>query len=389
MRTQMLLVLLVVGAAAVAGFFVGRGTGPDPVPEPTPPTVRVAVPTTPEPVLQGHQRESTTPAEETPAAPPPEAPEGEVAKRAEAIRAQARVMEASAESTARRQVEAELTAERALLEDAERGGTMALLRRFEKDWTPPYELLGDAERYGALFERQTEGGTVDGRTFDARVELDDGDTIQYPPGRFELGTGALERHAPFPKDLSIAGYGMDETVLVLSDDLRVRSEVHSLTFRDLTLHCNDNSLERLRSQPYTLRLDKVRVIGFDNGAGGSKMLGGSVGAFYATDCRFEAGFGGSPGSGNLFDVRGALLARLENCDVVGPFRSVYYQWSGAAQLFVNCRFTRMRPSMRQHLEAPKGMARFEDCAFEYLPEEAATPRPKQRPLTDINPAWTD
>lgn len=94
-------------------------------------------------------------------------------------------MGASAETAARRQVEQELARERAFLEDAERGGTMALLRRLEKEWVPPFELLSSRERYGALFERQTRGGTVDGRVFDGETQLADGDTIQFPPGRFE------------------------------------------------------------------------------------------------------------------------------------------------------------------------------------------------------------
>jgi len=393
MRAQLALTVLVVAVAAGAGFLVGRGTRPDPVPVPESVVTQREPPPEEPPALRG------TPPPSVPVAgdarpPTPTTPAGEgldvddeVARRAAAIREQARAMADAADATARRTVEQERARERALVEDAARGGTMALLRRLEKDWVPPYELLSSRERYAELFARQTTGGTVDGRSFDGETSLSDGDTIQFPPGRYEVQSRWLERLSPFPKDLAVEGYGMDETVIVLSSDLDVRDEVHSLTFRDLTIHCNDNYLERMRHSPYTLRLDRCRVIGFDMGAGGSKMLGGSVGAFYATGCRIEAGYGRAPGFGNLFDVRGALLVRLEDCDVVGPFRSVYEGGARAAQLFVRCRFTRMTPRLKRSLETPGAMARFEECTFEYLSDEEERQPREKRPITDINPAW--
>ncbi|MHC5009781.1 MAG: hypothetical protein ACYTG6_02395 [Planctomycetota bacterium] len=316
--------------------------------------------------------------------------DAEVARRAAAIREAARRSAESAEATARARVLAELERERAALADAARGGTLAMLRALEENWTPPFELLGDAERYGALFERKSHGAQIDGRVLDRETRVLDGDTITFPPGRHVLDAGLFQQWSPFPKDLLIVGYGMDETLLVLTDELRIRDDVHSLTFRDLTIHTGDNYLESMRTNPYTLRLDSVRVIGFDMGAGGSDMLSGSVGAFYATDCRIEAGYGRSPGSGNLFDVRGTLLARLEDCVIRGPFRSVYYQWGGAAQVFDHCEFVDMDSGihMRRHLENPGAMVRFVDCTFEFLPEDAPRRR-ERRPVTDINPAWGD
>ena len=312
--------------------------------------------------------------------------EAEIARRAARIREQSLRAADHAEQTARREVEREIARERAFLEDAARGGTMALLRKLKSDWTPPWEMLSSPERFAALVERKTKGGAVDGTRVDRKTVLNDGDVLQFPRGRSTLDANWLQRMNPFPKDLVIEGYGMNDTLLVLSDELRVRGEVHSLTMRNLTVHCNDNSLERLRDGPYALHLDRCRVIGFDNGAGGSKMLGGSVGAFYATDCRIEAGFGRNPGSGNLFDVRGALVARLERCTIVGPFRSVYRKSNRAAQIFVDCRFERMSPRIRTHLEKASPAVRFLDCTFEYLPEKAGK-RPKRRPVTEINPAW--
>jgi len=312
--------------------------------------------------------------------------DAEVARRAAEIRARSLRIADQAETIARGQVEREIARERAFLADAARGGTMALLRKLEKQWTPPWELLFAAKRFAALFARQSKGGAVDGTRTNRKTTLRDGDLLEFPPGRWPLDVNWLERLKPFPKDLVVEGRGMDETLLVLSHELRIRGEVASLTFRDLTLHCNDHYLESMSPNPYTLRLQRCRVIGFDMGAGGSDMLSGSVGALYATDCRIEAGFGRIPGSGNLFDVRGAFLARLERCTIVGPFQSVFYGWSGAAQLFFACRFERMRPSIRGHLEHPPGMVRFQDCSFDYLPDTASA-HPPRRSFTELNPAW--
>jgi len=110
----------------------------------------------------------------------------------------------------------------------------------------------------------------------------------------------------------------------LLDELSTNSEVRSLTFRDLTVDCSDNYLTDLRSgNPATIRFENVRVVGFDMGAGGSVMLAARRAAFFASGCRFEAGYGRSPGSGNLFRVRSGLLARIEDSVFVGPFRSVF------------------------------------------------------------------
>jgi hypothetical protein len=248
-------------------------------------------------------------------------------------------------------------------------------------------MISSPARYGALFERKVAGPVIAGASVNRDTVLADGTVLQFPRGRSMLDTSALRGMSRFPKDIVIEGCGMDETLLVLSNELDLRGDVHSLTIRDLTLHCNDNYLEQFRSNPYSLRLDRCRVIGFDMGAGSSCMLGGSVGAFYATDCRIEAGFGRGPGFGNLFDVRGALLARLERCVIVGPFQSVC-DWSGrAAQIFVGCRFERMSPQIRDQLERPSPAVRFHERTFDYLAPDAPTPPRSPRPVTDINPAW--
>ena len=315
-----------------------------------------------------------------------ETAEARVAALAEHLRRQGQATIDHAEVSARAQVEREITKELAAREDLERGGTMAFLRGLEDKWVAPFELLGSAEDYGALFERKAKGGRADGPTLTREMALGDGDTITFPPGKHALDVRVLSSRKPFPKDIAIEGYGMDETLLVLSDELRMRGDIHSLTFRDLTIHCGDNYLESMRDGPYTLRIIDCRIIGFDMGAGGSCMLSGRVGAFYASGSRIEAGYGRAPGLGHLFDVRGALLARLEDCVIVGPFRSIYYQWSGAAHVFDGCRFENLPASMERRLESPGSMVSFRDCTFSYLPEGARSPR-DPKPVTDINPTW--
>ena len=83
-------------------------------------------------------------------------------------------------------------------------------------------------------------------------------------------------------------------------------------------------------------------------------------AFFASDCRFEAGFGSSPGSGNLFRT-GALVARLERSVVAGPFSSVYESGAGKTTVFADSRFLRMSAGFERAFEAPPEGVRFERC----------------------------
>ncbi len=389
------LIVFPVAAAGIVGFAIGRGAASPTPRENHSVTRHDDGATSPETSLRGTPAPSPAapaPAEGAAGDSPPEP--SELARRTAAVRAQARDMEANAERIARAQMEkerqqreADRERERTLMADAARGGTMAMMRTLHDQWVPPWELLSSPERFGEHFARKSQGYVVDGPGFAATSALSDGDTIRYPPGMFEVSNTWFESRHPFPKDLLVDGAGMDETVLVLLSELRMRDEVQSLTFRNLTLDCNDNYLEAMRQGPYTLRLDRCRVIGFDMGAGGSVMLSGSVGAFYATDCRFEACYGKAPGFGNLFDVRGMLLARMERCVVVGPFRSVFGNDSRNAQIWVDCRFERMVPRLAPSFDVPPSGVRLVDCTESFLSGEEAAEGPAQRPLTDINATW--
>ena len=122
---------------------------------------------------------------------------------------------------------------------------------------------------------------------------------------------------------------------------------------------------------------------FDVPAGGN-MLSGRVGAFYATDSHFESGYGRSPGRGMLFDIRGALIARLEGCTVRGPLYTPYNRSSSSAAVFSNCAFLEMDPRKKAELEEPRSGVRLIECTFDYMPEGSSAPA---RKVTEINETW--
>jgi hypothetical protein len=392
-RGLSLTVLVVaVGAAIGAGWLIDHAKRD------------AAAPATPAPVEDGASKvvlpSDTVPTSTTPGTPPDAADllakqlgekidaatQTSVRERAAAMRRRLVDAAAVAESTAAYQMAEEIRKERAERADRMRGGTMAFLKGLERSWAPQVELVRSPERFGALFARQTDAGVVDGATLSYASRPPDGTTIRFAAGQFALDVRAMNSWRPFPKDLAVQGAGMDATLLVTNSDLDVRESVVSLTFRDLTIHTNDEYLDRLRNAPYTIRMDRCRVIGFDMGAGQSSMLGGSIGAFYARDCRFEAGFGRSLGSGVLFDVRGALLARLENCDIVGPLRSAFIPKGCATQVFTNCRFTNIGPRDAERVD---GAAEFTGCTFQVLTADNEKAARTRRSVAEFNPAWKD
>jgi hypothetical protein len=158
----------------------------------------------------------------------------------------------------------------------------------------------------------------------------------------------------------------------------------------MTIHCGDNYLLQLRRN-FTVRLERCRLVGFDMGAGGSKAFAGDAGAVLVSACRIEAGFGKSPGFGNLFDVRGALVVRVEDSVIRGPFRSVWDGGGGAAQLFERTRFELMDPRWPTQFESPPRGVRLKECTQEFAEPEAyrQAERAKPRSLAEINPAWVE
>ena len=146
----------------------------------------------------------------------------------------------------------------------------------------------------------------------------------------DLGRG----REPFPSDVTVRGAGMDRTLLVARAQ-HPRGDLRRLAIEDCTVYA-DNALVDSR-QATVLALRRVRVVGFDCGAGSSVAIYASgTAAVLAQDCRFEGGYGRSPSSGNLINTDGTLLARFESC----LFDRMGLQYVRAAStVFANCTMT--------------------------------------------------
>lgn len=286
--------------------------------------------------------------------------------RAAGIRAQAEASARGSERAAARAVAQEIEKERRFLADQALGGTMELLRSLDSSNIQPFTLVEDAAAFGRHFERHVVGPEVDGAAPASPRQPKPGSVLRFPPGLHTLSVSSWGRANDFPADIVLEGAGRDRTV-VRVDEFNANGEVRNLTFRDLTLDAGDNYLTDHRSpDPTTIRFERCRVIGFDMGAGGSVMLAARTAAVYATDTRFEAGYGRSPGSGNLFRVGNGLLARLERCVFVGPFRSVWNSDRGGTLVFDSCRFE----NVTVPLESPPTGVRFTNCKSVDLSSEA-------------------
>lgn len=311
----------------------------------------------------------------------------DVAARSRTARSQLLAAADNSDEAAARQVADEIAKERAFIADQARGGTMQMLRELSKNSVRMFDLVGDRAAFAARFARKETGPALDGPTWSAATGAVHGATLRFPAGSHAWHVRELDHAKEFPRDVVVEGAGMDATLIRL-DELSARTEVTNLTFRDCTIDCGDNYFTDLRSDaPITLRLERCRVTGFDMGAGGSVMLAANTAAFYATDCRFEAGYGRTtPGYGNLFRVRSGLLVRCEGCVFRGPFSSVFDENAQATYVFSACRFERMPATFATVLATPPAGIRFEDCTA----TEPADPSVKleKRPLSDFNAAWT-
>lgn len=275
-----------------------------------------------------------------------------------------------------------LAEERAKREALLRGDPMEFLKKVGKDSV--LDLVATPAEFARLFERKEIGSRVEGVSLRDDTLLATGDRIAFPRGQFRLDPRAWKK-LPFPSDIVIEGDGMDETLVVLASEFDMAGDVRSLTLRDLTLHCNEHNLTRMRSGAHTLRLENCRVIGFDAGAGRSVMLDARDCAFFATRCAFEGGFGNGPGSGTLFNESGTLLVRLENCDVIGPFRNVWE--SSGTYVFDHSRFTEMDQRMQSTFDGlAQDPAVWAHSTVVYATREG---RPERRSVAELNRLWTD
>jgi hypothetical protein len=178
--------------------------------------------------------------------------------------------------------------------------------------------------------------------------------------------------------VTLAGAGMDETLLVLSRSLSTKG-MGSLALTDLTVDCQGHELADVHTNGVTIALRRCRVVGW-----GYELADGRL-HLLASQCRFEAGYGRPPGQeilrgfGSLHDA----LAQYESCVFRGPFREPYDK--GAA-LYLGCRFEEMFPTQRVALVRPPRRVRLIECTVDYLREDRPTAL-IPRSLADVNPAW--
>ena len=298
-----------------------------------------------------------------------------------------------------------------LAEDARRGGAFALLEGMANGTpTPVTDLVSDATAFEALLARGTEESVARGE--DSKEELarlkHSGKTFEFGVGCFAVDIG-FEHGPDAPSDVTIAGAGMDRTLLVLRNPIFCSGTLRRFSIRDCTVFTNDKYLMDKRGGPATLLLERLRVIGFDMAAGSSCALGfaGSQGlVLLARDCRFEGGYGRSPESGTLFDIRtSAFAARMERCRVDRASLELWRLPAGATIRFDQCTLSDLLDSFARFASPEERLAReqelrdrpgviiagssisfFDNAAHGLGPADWSVPK---RDLGQLFPAWRD
>ena len=232
-----------------------------------------------------------------------------------------------------------------------------------------------SERFVAQFRPRGGGSAVDGTSLERGRQVADGAVVAFPAGVFALPD--LGRQDGYPSDVVVRGAGMDATLLVASSQ-SPRGPLARLTVEDCTVSAYD--LVDARSAPAVFCLRRVRLVGFDTGAGGSTALSAFHGcAVLATDCRFESGYGRHPnGYASLLRANGARLVRLERCVAE---RVSLDDAGGASALFVDCTFTDMLED--QPREPTFRNCRWTTMATEHRWDEAH----RRRDLNTLFPGW--
>lgn len=283
-----------------------------------------------------------------------------------------------------------------LAADARRGGAFALLATLmEGDGAPLPELVGDAAAFDELFAREHPEAPVDAGEWELGADVPDGTTLNFGAGCFRF-TLPVDSRRQAPSDLTIAGAGMDATLLVLTSDLGSRGALQRLELRDCTVFTDNNYFFDHRQGAATVVLERVRVIGFDMAAGGSCCFSLDDGvALTVRDSIIAGGYGRAPGSGTLFDQRNdALLARFENCSIEGIEVNVSRIKSNATVIFENCDLLDitsnqpLEPQVQAHAGVQFIACRLEELSAQslYAPESTVK-ADLTRDLNDLFPDW--
>jgi hypothetical protein len=272
----------------------------------------------------------------------------------------------------------------------ELGDAFELLEAMRQGEPPPPELVHDAEKFDALFQRSFAEVPIDGATGRSAVAkaIVDGATIRYPAGVFRVDElGRLGYTKDPPADLTIAGAGMDQTLLVFDRNNPVAHKFRDFTLRDCTALGDDEVLDSCADTSVTF--DRVHVVGFDTGAGSSSALYLTANVLRARDCVFEGGYGRHPQDGELCDYRGdAMLARFERCRFVELGAQRLFDARGASIVFDGCRFTDLFTSSGSTPAAPSHSdgVEFVRCDFSWFDLSKGAEPPKKN-LNDLFRDW--
>lgn len=274
-----------------------------------------------------------------------------------------------------------LAAERIRLEAArEHGAAFEQLQQLENEESgPAFEVIDDRAAFDEFFRPQSGGGVIDGARIVGRADdaVADGVVLTFGPGIHRLRNLTRDK-SPYPRDVTVRGAGMNTTLIVWDGDIDSRAPLVNFAIEDCTMHASSYVTD-LRSQPAVIRFTRVRFCGFDMGAGGSVALATDKLALHAIDCRFDGGYGRSPGSGNLLRSKAAgFLARFERC-TFSRIRSGRVD-PHATVVFDGCRFEEMLDDPQRSLPA----ARFDGCTFGRF---SGTRNALGRSLTELFPGY--
>ena len=240
-----------------------------------------------------------------------------------------------------------------------------------------FDTLGDLgfskKRVVELTELDTLVNQLDGKLLvndpQSILKLKEKTEIVFPAGDYTLDERRLVRHLEgagkkFPKCVTFVGSGKEKTTLKLTDAGFTRSDVDRLSFRDMTIDCNNDGLFDKRQGSLTLRLANVRLVRFDAGHGGCKLFRINDGLIvHATDSEFIGGHGSSPGNGNIFSNSDVFLGYFERCTFSGInnelFRPIRERTS---ILWMNeCKFDKLHRSTKA--------VQLTGCKFDFNPPE--------------------
>lgn len=269
----------------------------------------------------------------------------------------------------------------------EQAGVFATLEGIGEELAGPMpELLVDGNRYGALFTCDLPGPVIQDEEFlqtgGPSEGLADGTTLRFGPGVKNVYVWV--RRGNTPRCLTIEGAGMDRT-LILSKGFQQGSKyLDRLTLRDCTIY--GPYLLSLRGQASQVLVERVRMVGFDEGESSGICLTLERTALLMRDCRFEAGYGkNAKGIATLFDVRrDSVLARFEGCRFDGLRLGLQYLDPRATVVFDGCTMTDLRDA-QDPLTLDRPGIRLVDCSVSMGNPDGV---PVQgRDLEQLFPGW--